>query len=502
MATGGSSDVFLDWGADTQFVQHLLSNGDVDPAWPPNGIQLGFGPWPSRLVTDGAGGAILGTFSPAGACNDGCGGTCIDNTATAHVLVSGHLDWNLLAEGGSRAPVLAPDGTGGAFVGGWGLVIFDCYGRYDLFINHILSSGAADWETRVTDVLDNSQPPGLTPDGTGGCIVTWIDGGLNASRLGSAGQVLWSLPPQPGASSDALIADGTGGAFALWTNPSARDVYALHVLPNGVLDPAWPSGGRLVSSTSGPDDGVVATSDGTGGVIVAWTHHTPEQVFVQRLLASGSPALGWPDDGLPVSDAAASASGPALVPDNSGGLVVTWIEGGAAIFAQHVLSSGTKDPAWASRGSLVCGAPGIREPAMLTSDGAGGAVAAWSDHRAADYDVYAQHIPITGGIVNVGSTQPRARRLSLGRPHPNPMMTETRSEFALPTATDVKVEIVDLLGRRVRTLEHGWLEAGQHAIRWDGRDEHGTALPPGIYHVRVRTAMQAESRTVVLITGR
>ncbi|HET7224362.1 MAG TPA: FlgD immunoglobulin-like domain containing protein, partial [Candidatus Eisenbacteria bacterium] len=57
----------------------------------------------------------------------------------------------------------------------------------------------------------------------------------------------------------------------------------------------------------------------------------------------------------------------------------------------------------------------------------------------------------------------------------------------------------DLAGRERRVLAAAALPAGEHAIRWDGRDDRGARLPPGLYLVRLTTgAGQRAVRLTVL----
>jgi len=52
---------------------------------------------------------------------------------------------------------------------------------------------------------------------------------------------------------------------------------------------------------------------------------------------------------------------------------------------------------------------------------------------------------------------------------------------------DFEVEIYDLSGRRVRLLsEQRLATTGAYAISWDGTDESGNLVPPGVYAARVR----------------
>lgn len=55
----------------------------------------------------------------------------------------------------------------------------------------------------------------------------------------------------------------------------------------------------------------------------------------------------------------------------------------------------------------------------------------------------------------------------------------------LPQAIEARVDLYDVLGRRVRNLAHGPLRRGSTTLSWDGRADDGTAQPHGIYFVRL-----------------
>ena len=55
------------------------------------------------------------------------------------------------------------------------------------------------------------------------------------------------------------------------------------------------------------------------------------------------------------------------------------------------------------------------------------------------------------------------------------------SLFRLPEAVPVVLEVYSLDGRRVALVEAGLQSAGPQSLRWDGRDETGQWLPPGLY---------------------
>jgi hypothetical protein len=82
-------------------------------------------------------------------------------------------------------------------------------------------------------------------------------------------------------------------------------------------------------------------------------------------------------------------------------------------------------------------------------------------------------------------------------PSPNPFSAGTTIRFGLQSASQVEVAIYDFAGRRIRVIGYGWREPGDHAVAWDGRDQSGERVAPGIYVVRV--AAGEASRTSKLV---
>ncbi|MCC6650731.1 MAG: hypothetical protein IT348_06240 [Candidatus Eisenbacteria bacterium] len=83
-----------------------------------------------------------------------------------------------------------------------------------------------------------------------------------------------------------------------------------------------------------------------------------------------------------------------------------------------------------------------------------------------------------------GPLAPRALALSAG---PNPFTHATSLAFSLPAAADVRVVVYDLGGRQVRTLARERFAAGRHQLGWDGRDDRGVGVSPGVYRARVES---------------
>src|SRR5216117_3092139 len=108
------------------------------------------------------------------------------------------------------------------------------------------------------------------------------------------------------------------------------------------------------------------------------------------LAALGSVApvawAAWPSDpsvNVPLCTAAADQRFPTIVSDGAGGAIVTWtdqrdtIATGSDIYAQRVNAAGV--PQWAANGVALCTAANDQVAPTIASDGAGGAIATWTD---------------------------------------------------------------------------------------------------------------------------
>ncbi len=83
---------------------------------------------------------------------------------------------------------------------------------------------------------------------------------------------------------------------------------------------------------------------------------------------------------------------------------------------------------------------------------------------------------------------------------PNPFRGATTISFSLPRDGTARLFVVDLAGRRVRTLLDGRaLAAGSHEWVWDGADDRGARVAPGVYAVRLESALGTASRKVHLL---
>ena len=90
-------------------------------------------------------------------------------------------------------------------------------------------------------------------------------------------------------------------------------------------------------------------------------------------------------------------------------------------------------------------------------------------------------------------------RFELPAVWPNPTRGSTQLSLRLRGNAGVELVIFNMLGQRVRRIEAGMLSAGDHLLRWEGRDDAGVALPPGEYLIQARVEGRVEVRRVTLV---
>jgi hypothetical protein len=104
----------------------------------------------------------------------------------------------------------------------------------------------------------------------------------------------------------------------------------------------------------------------------------------------------------------------------------------------------------------------------------------------------------TGFAVDLAPRAVRPERATLLGNYPNPFNPTTSIRFALADPGDVKIEIYNLLGLRVRSLG-GRFPAGEHDLVWDGRDRSGRPVASGVYFYRFSHAGNQHVRRMLLL---
>jgi len=395
------------WSEKDVYAQRFDAAGS--PQWGTNGTVVrnasGLQGWP-KIALDGEGGIIV-TW------DDKRPDTSIDGYAQ-RLDVDGNSLWGTGGVHVFHQPSnwvctwVVTDGSGGAIAM-----------SKDGGVNRITPGGSLAWGDVDHPVLystsGNSWGPKLIADGAGGAFLAWIeDVDLAVQRVDHDGDLLWNsgnpvlLTSSGRASCPRIIADGEGGAILVWYEWGGgmdweHPYRARAQRIDGDGNPQWASGGKQVTPT-GVDihqESHGVASDGAGGAFVMWTDRDDDNVYAQRIRATGSLSWASPVQLTTDDDSSNYSHSPRkIAEDGEGGFICVWGTNSTnEVRAQRVDQAG--NILWASAGLLLCDAPETRECPRIEGTGYGGAVAFWADTRntaTTGQDIYMQGIGTDGEL--------------------------------------------------------------------------------------------------------
>jgi|GEM_PF-3095649 len=297
----GNGGAFVSWHTSTNensevFVQHVTPSGVIASGWPSTGLPIT---------------ALAGKQNRPFLAPDGIGGTYVvwedwrnghSNLYAQRVSANGNPYW-----AANGIPIyIATSGQYGGYLtvsGGHLYVAWNDYrddGFGDVYLQRITSAGAIanGWPVDGLPLAIQPQgqylgwPSGIIPDGLGGVLVAWEE--LNASpdfhypdvylqRIQANGSRVtgWPVDGIPvavasncGQHVPQLVSDKNGGAVVVWAegcNVGVSDIFAQHVLGNGLIAPGWPGVGKPICTVTNVQQEQVVAVTGPDHFIVAWS---------------------------------------------------------------------------------------------------------------------------------------------------------------------------------------------------------------------------------------
>jgi len=83
--------------------------------------------------------------------------------------------------------------------------------------------------------------------------------------------------------------------------------------------------------------------------------------------------------------------------------------------------------------------------------------------------------------------------------YPNPFNPITTIAFSLPRDSDVKIEVFNIKGQKVKELYNEFTLKGHHTVLWNGQDDKGRSVSSGIYFYRVQTVDVIITKKMILL---
>jgi hypothetical protein len=191
--------------------------------------------------------------------------------------------------------------------------------------------------------------------------------------------------------------------------------------------------------------------------------------------------------------------GEQVVPTADGGVINVGYVGTphkTRLFAQRIDTTGATvwETVVALGSSNFSGVTVFNAPSLCT-DGENGTVITFVDLRhgvwpANESDISAQRVHNNGqlGCSPVGmKSNTASRRLITG-------LTDHHMDYTIPQASNIKIDLYDLLGRRVALIEEGYKEAGRYTAHLQTE-----RLAAGVYFVRLEAAGMVDSGKIVVL---
>jgi glucuronoarabinoxylan endo-1,4-beta-xylanase len=108
-----------------------------------------------------------------------------------------------------------------------------------------------------------------------------------------------------------------------------------------------------------------------------------------------------------------------------------------------------------------------------------------------------------GVITSVNSNEDNIPpAFQLEQNYPNPFSSSTAIVYKLNKHADVQLRIYDILGREVRKFNFENQATGIHGIHWDGRNNYGRILSPGVYFYQLVSGNNSITKKMIFGTSR
>jgi hypothetical protein len=117
----------------------------------------------------------------------------------------------------------------------------------------------------------------------------------------------------------------------------------------------------------------------------------------------------------------------------------------------------------------------------------------------AAFDLSTDSLWAVPGVNKVGKVYDQPLTFDLDQNYPNPFNPTTTIKYSIPEATNVTLEVYDVMGAKVRTLVSGNKEAGKYEATWNATNDAGVKLASGAYFYRLQAGNKIKTMKMMLL---
>ena len=475
LTSDGAGGAIITWydyrsgAGEDIYAQRVDKDGQL--VWQNNGTPVCVLPgtqWYPQIAGDGAGGAII-------VWTDGRVSSSDNNIYGQHLSAGGKPLWDkdgisiCSAPQNQEKPVIIASDNGSAIVA-WQ---DSRAGNVDIYAQKVDGNGKSLWDKDGVPVVVapySQEDPQLADDGNGGAVIVWTDNreedsAIYAQKISADGKVQWEdsgrqLAKAPGKQENAKVVKLQGpywlvfwddarkglpliygqkinsAGIVLWPanglpiasgtktqeKPSVAlasedqvivvwqdrrngeyDLYGQKISADGIQ--SWADEGKVFCDTPGAviHQNVCLIDNGQDSVLLAFEDARSGylNIYLQKLSLDGT--LLWGNNAVPVAKVRADQTNPQMISDGAGGAILSWEDhrdpNFTQIFAQRISAQGEK--AWAGGSRPLAKFDARQTTPVMVSDGAGGAIVVWQDERnvLSLKDLYGQRISANGALL-------------------------------------------------------------------------------------------------------
>ena len=83
--------------------------------------------------------------------------------------------------------------------------------------------------------------------------------------------------------------------------------------------------------------------------------------------------------------------------------------------------------------------------------------------------------------------------------YPNPFNPETTISYSMKEAGDVRIDIYNLKGQRVKTVVNEFAGVGAHQVVWNGQDDSNNSCASGLYFYKMKSGRYSKTNKMILM---
>lgn len=232
------------------------------------------------------------------------------------------------------------------------------------------------------------------------------------------------------------VSDLNGGAFVFWQDNKfgyQSEVYFIHVEAGGRL--SFGNQGKRVTSLIGPEDNPVCSSASQNSSVVVWNDFSFSNsgcLYAQRILDNGN--FAWGDKGLQISNSQDAVSEYSIAVDLSGSTFISYIakdpklNGKYKVEVQKVKNSGTL--LFNDNDKLVYKSHDRKMMTSLVPDDSGGVFVFWIEMQNGRSMLYGQHVNKTGKTTwGIDDSSPHSKPLNISYTEHNVVSYEVKKAY-------------------------------------------------------------------------